>query len=54
MLALIMTTLALLGNLARNLTRGGTRRLIIDADALLIAVIYVLGMILLYNRNLIG
>ena len=54
MLALLVTTLALLGNLARNLTRGGMRRLLIDADALLIAIIYVLGMVLLYNRGLIG
>ena len=54
MLALLVTTLALLGNLARNLTRGGMRRLLIDADALMIAIIYVLGMVLLYNRGLIG
>lgn len=54
MLALVMTTLALLGNLARNLTRGGTRRLLTEIDALLIAILYVLGMLLLYDRNLIG
>ena len=30
------------------------RRLLIDADALMIAIIYVLGMVLLYNRGLIG
>lgn len=54
MLALVMTTLALLGNLARHLTRGGTRRLLTEIDALLIAILYVLGMLLLYDRNLIG
>lgn len=54
MLALVLTNLALLGNLARNLTRGGARRLLTEIDALLIAVIYVLGMVLLYERNLIG
>ncbi len=54
MLALLLTNLALLGNLARHLTRGGSRRLLTEVDALLIAVIYIAGMALLYNRGLIG
>lgn len=54
LLALIVTNLALLGNLARNLAWGETRRQIVELDALLIIVVYVLGMWLLYSRGLIG
>lgn len=53
-LGLIMITLALLGTLARNLAWGHTRRLIVELDALAIMVLYLLGMLLLYNRGLIG
>jgi len=54
LLALLVANLALLGNLTRNLTRGGTRRLLTEIDALLIAGVYVLGMVLLYQRGLMG
>lgn len=53
-LGLIMITLALLGTLARNLAWGHTRRLIVELDALAIMILYLLGMLLLYNRGLIG
>lgn len=54
MLALILTTFALLGNLARNLARGETRRRVIEIDAAAIVIVYIWGMALLYSRGLIG
>ncbi|WP_119068772.1 sodium:calcium antiporter [Aggregatilinea lenta] len=54
MLALIVTNLALLGNLVRHLAWGETRRQIVELDAALIVVVYLLGMWLLYSRGLIG
>ena len=53
-IGLLLITLALIGNLARNLTWGGTRRLIIEIDALLILIGYALGMWLIYDRGLLG
>jgi cation:H+ antiporter len=53
-IALLLTHLALTGNLVRHLTWGETRRLVVEIDALLIMLGYVLGMVLLYNRGLIG
>jgi cation:H+ antiporter len=53
-IGLLLITLALIGNLARNLTWGETRRLIVEIDALLILIGYVLGMWLIYDRGLIG
>ncbi|NDJ75312.1 MAG: sodium:proton exchanger, partial [Chloroflexi bacterium] len=53
-IALLLTNLALIGNLARNLAWGESRRRIIEIDALLILLGYFLGMWLLYDRGLVG
>ncbi len=53
-IALLMTHVALLGILVRHLTRGPHRRVVITIDALIIIVGYILGMILIYERGLIG
>ena len=53
--ALLLTHVALLGNLIRNLVSGKqNRRLIIELDAVLIILGYLIGMWLIYDRGLIG
>lgn len=55
LLALLLTHVALMGNLVRNLATGqDTRRLVVEVDGLLIMFGYLLGMWLLYDRGLIG
>lgn len=50
MLALLLTSMALVGNLSRV-----ERRLIfIEIDALLIMLVYILGLLTLYERGLVG
>lgn len=53
-IGLLMINLALLGTLARNLSGGRARRRIVESDAVLILILYVLGMLLIYDRGLIG
>ncbi len=53
-IALLLTHIMLMGSLVRALVPRQTRQVIIEFDALLIAVFYILGMILIYNRGLIG
>jgi cation:H+ antiporter len=53
-IALLMSHIALMGNLARNLAPRKSRRLVVELDGLLIIVAYILGMIVIYNRGLIG
>ncbi|MBN2305825.1 MAG: sodium:calcium antiporter [Anaerolineae bacterium] len=54
-MALLLTHIALMGNMIRNLATGQeVRRLVVHVDALLIAGGYLIGMWLLFDRGLIG
>lgn len=53
-IALLLTHVALMANLVRNLAPRESRQLIVELDALLIVIGYILGMILIYDRGLIG
>jgi cation:H+ antiporter len=54
-IALLLTHVALMGSLIRQLARRSeSRRVVVELDALLIVVGYIIGMILIYDRGLIG
>jgi cation:H+ antiporter len=53
-IALLLTHVALLGNLFRNVVPREDRWLVVEIDSLLISLGYLLGMILIYDRGLIG
>ena len=53
-IALLLTHVALMASLVRSLAPRETRGLIVAVDALLIAIGYVIGMVLIYDRGLIG
>ncbi len=53
-IALLLTHVALLGNLFRNVVPREDRWLVVEIDSLLIALGYIVGMILIYDRGLIG
>jgi cation:H+ antiporter len=53
-IALMLTHVALLGNLFRYVVRRESRWLVVEIDSLLIALGYIVGMILIYERGLIG
>jgi cation:H+ antiporter len=53
-IALMLTHMALLGNLFRNVVPREGRWLVVEIDSLLILSSYVIGMILIYDRGLIG
>jgi NhaP-type Na+/H+ or K+/H+ antiporter len=52
-IGLLLITLALIGNLARNLTLGEVQWLIIEVDVFLIPVGNILGMWLIYDHGLL-
>ncbi len=53
-IALLLTHVALLGILFRNVAPREARVLVVEIDSLLIAIGYFAGMILIYDRGLIG
>ena len=53
-IALMLTHIALLGNLFRNVVPREDRWLVVEIDSLLIFLSYIGGMILIYDRGLIG
>ena len=53
-IALLLTHIALLGNLFRQVVRRESRWLVVEVDSVLIALGYVVGIILIYSRGLIG
>jgi len=53
-IALLLTHTALLGNLFRNVVPRESRWLVVEIDSLLISLGYIVGMILIYDRGLIG
>ena len=53
-LAVLLSHVALFGNLLRNIAPRESRSLVIELDSLLIVFAYIAGMLLLYNRGLIG
>lgn len=53
-IALLLTQVALLGNLLRNIAPRETRWLVVEVDSLVIVIGYIGGMILIYDRGLIG
>ena len=53
-IALLLTHITLMASLVQALTPRRQRKLVIEFDALLIAICYILGMILIYNQGLIG
>jgi cation:H+ antiporter len=53
LIALLLTQVALIGNLVRNLAPRSNRRLVVEVDSLLIVAGYFLGMLLVYERGLL-
>lgn len=53
-IALMLTHIALVGNLFRNIVPRKSKWLVVEIDSLLIILGYLVGMILIYDRGLIG
>ncbi|MBN1565670.1 MAG: sodium:calcium antiporter [Anaerolineae bacterium] len=53
-MALLLTHITLMASLVQSLTPRRQRQTVIEVDAWLIVICYILGMILIYNRGLIG